>query len=83
MTLKEFMPKGYLSDDDDNSTSCHVIKAENPQVAQTSIEFEKKLKIDDKSLVDCATTINFYDNDLTVDFKTQNRPLFVSANVRE
>ena len=57
MTLREFIPKEYLSDNNDNFTSCHVIKAENSQVTQINIEFEKKFKINDKSLVDCATTI--------------------------
>ncbi|XP_071904292.1 uncharacterized protein [Coffea arabica] len=83
VTLREFIPKGYLSDDTDNSTSCNVVKAENSQVTQIGTEFEKKLKIDDKPPVDCATTIIFYDDDLTVEFKTHNRPLFVSAYVRE
>nr|XP_027062834.1 uncharacterized protein LOC113689232 [Coffea arabica] len=54
VTLREFIPKGYLSDDTDDFTS-----------------------------LDCATTIIFDDDDLTVEFKTHNRPLFVSAYVRE
>nr|XP_027088706.1 uncharacterized protein LOC113710058 [Coffea arabica] len=83
MTLRKFIPKGYLSNDADNSTSCNVVKAENPQVTQIGTKFEKKLKIDDKPPVNCATTIIFYDDDLTVEFKTHNRPLFVSAYVRE
>nr|XP_027067664.1 uncharacterized protein LOC113693306 [Coffea arabica] len=83
VTLREFIPKGYLSDDTDDFTSCNVVKAENPQVTQIGTEFEKKLKVDDKPLVDCATTIIFDDDDLTVEFKTHNRPLFVSAYVRE
>nr|XP_027102928.1 uncharacterized protein LOC113724201 [Coffea arabica] len=83
VTLREFIPKGYLSDDTDDFTSCNVVKVENPQVTQIGTEFEKKLKVDDKPPVDCATTIIFYDNDLTVEFKTHNRPLFVSAYVRE
>ncbi|XP_027169522.1 uncharacterized protein LOC113769256 [Coffea eugenioides] len=83
VTLREFIPKGYLSDDADNSTSCNVVKAENPQMTQIDIKFEEKLKIDDKPPVDCATTIIFYDDDLTVEFKTHNRPLFVSVYVRE
>nr|XP_027086548.1 uncharacterized protein LOC113708287 [Coffea arabica] len=81
--LRKFIPKGYLSDDANNSTSCNVVKAENPQITQIGTKFEEKLKIDDKPPVDCATTIIFYDNNLTVEFKTHNRPLFVSAYVRE
>ncbi|XP_071933254.1 uncharacterized protein [Coffea arabica] len=77
------MPKGYLSDDTDDFTSCNVVKTENPQITQIGTEFEEKLKVDDKSPVDCAATIIFDDDDLTVEFKTHNRPLFVSAYVRE
>nr|XP_027083559.1 uncharacterized protein LOC113705849 [Coffea arabica] len=83
VTLREFIPNGYLNDDADNSTSCNVVKVKNSQVTQIGTEFEKKLEIDEKSPVDCATTIIFYDDDLTVEFKTHNRPLFVSAYVRE
>nr|XP_027067484.1 uncharacterized protein LOC113693104 [Coffea arabica] len=83
VTLREFIPNGYLSDDTDDFTSCNVVKAENPQVIQIGTEFEKKLKVDDKPPVDCATIIIFDDDDLTVEFKTHNRPLFVSAYIRE
>ena len=38
-----FIPKRYLSDDDDNSISYNVVKVENPQVAQISTEVEKKI----------------------------------------
>ncbi|XP_071923150.1 uncharacterized protein [Coffea arabica] len=48
-----------------------------------ALNLRKKLKIDDKPPVDCATTIIFYDDDITVEFKIHNRPLFVSAYVRE
>ena len=83
MTLREFLLKRCLSDDDDDFISCNVIKVENPQVTQIGTEFEEKLKIDDKLPVDCATTNIFYNDDLTIDSKIHNRFLFVSAYVRE
>ena len=74
MTLKEFIPKSYLSDDDNNFTSCNVIKVENPQIIHIDTEFEEKFKIDDKSPIDCATTIIFDNDDLTIGSKPTVNP---------
>ena len=40
-------------------------------------------KINDKSLVDCTTTIIFYNDDLIVGSKTNNLSLFISGYIRE
>ena len=50
VTLWEFMPKGYLNDNDDGFTSYNVIKVEDCQVMQIDTKFEEKLKMDDNHL---------------------------------